>query len=192
MTRIGTHHHDVAVVNRPGCSRAGVPAQCHNSPPRFGCSTIPTSQSATSSQFQDLHFATHGVLDPSRPERSYLLMTGNDDGEKRLGIEQIAGLTFRDGLAILSACETALGERVPGAAFITLAAAFSQADSKSIVAALWRVNDSATADPIVDFHRSLRTLDRAAALQRAQLAMMRTPDDQHPYYWASFILIGGR
>ena len=144
------------------------------------------------SQFQDLHFATHGVLDPSRPEHSYLLMAGDDDGDKRLGIDQIAGLTFRNGLAILSACETAVGERIPGAALITLAAAFSQAGSKSIVASLWKVNDSATADLMVDFHRSLRTLDRAAALQQAQLAMMRTADDRHPYYWASFILIGGR
>ena len=44
---------------------------------------------------------------------------------------------------------------------------------------------------MVDFHRSLRTLDRAAALQQAQVTMMRTEDDRHPYYWASFILIGG-
>ncbi len=144
------------------------------------------------SQFQDLHLATHGVLDPSTPEHSYLLMAGDDDGDRRLGIDQIAGLTFRSGLAILSACETAVGERVPGAALITLAAAFSQAGSRSIVASLWKVNDSATADLMVDFHRSLRTLDRAAALQQAQLTMMRTADDRHPYYWAAFILIGGR
>jgi CHAT domain-containing protein len=45
---------------------------------------------------------------------------------------------------------------------------------------------------MVDFHRSLRTLDRADALQQAQVTMMRTEDDRHPYYWASFILIGGR
>jgi CHAT domain-containing protein/Tfp pilus assembly protein PilF len=144
------------------------------------------------SKFQDLHLATHGVLDPARPERSYLLMAGDDNEDGRLGIDQIAGLTLRSGLAILSACETAVGERVPGAALITLAAAFSQAGSKSIVASLWKVNDSATADLMVDFHRSLRTLDRAAALQRAQVTMMRTADDRHPYYWASFILIGGR
>jgi len=144
------------------------------------------------SQFHDLHLATHGVLDPSMPEHSYLLMAGDDDADRRLGIDQIAGLSFRSGLAILSACETAVGERVPGAALITLAAAFSQAGSRSIVASLWKVNDSATADLMVDFHRSLRTLDRAAALQRAQVIMIRTPDDRHPYYWASFILIGGR
>ena len=126
------------------------------------------------------------------PGRSYLLLAGPEEADARLGIDEISGLTFQRGLAILSACQTAVGERVPGAALITLAAAFSQAGSQSIVASLWKVNDSAAADLMVDFHRGLRSLDRAAALQQAQVAMLRNADDRHPYYWASFILIGGR
>ena len=66
------------------------------------------------SQFPDIHLATHGVLDPERPERSYLLMAGDDEASQRLTIGDIAGLSLApNALAILSGCETALGEQVP-------------------------------------------------------------------------------
>jgi CHAT domain-containing protein/Tfp pilus assembly protein PilF len=143
-------------------------------------------------QFPDLHLATHGVLDPERPDRSYLLMAGPEETGQRLGIAEIAGLSLRNGLTILSACETAVGEQVPGAALITLAAAFSQAGAQSIVASLWKVNDAATRDFMVAFHRAVGATGRAAAFQQAQVAVLSTPHTAHPYYWAPFILIGAR
>jgi CHAT domain-containing protein len=143
-------------------------------------------------QYPDLHLATHGVLDPQRPERSYLLMAGSDEASQHLGIDEIAGLSLQSGLTVLSACETALGEQVPGAALITLAAAFSQAGSQSILASLWKVHDAATRDFMVAFHRSLPTAGRVGALQQAQRALIQKPTTAHPFYWAPFILIGGR
>ncbi len=143
-------------------------------------------------QFPDLHLATHGILDPERPERSYLLMAGPEETGQRLGIAEIAGLSLRNGLAILSACETAVGEQVPGAALITLAAAFSQAGAQSIVASLWKVNDAATRDFMVAFHRTEGASGRAAAFQQAQVSVLSNPQTAHPYYWAPFILIGAR
>ncbi|HYE93381.1 MAG TPA: CHAT domain-containing tetratricopeptide repeat protein, partial [Terriglobales bacterium] len=96
--------------------------------------------------FTHLHLATHGVLDPERPERSYLLVAGADEASQRLSIAEIAGLSLQRGLAILSACDTAVGEQMPGAALMTMAAAFSQAGVEAIVASLWKVNDAATRD----------------------------------------------
>jgi CHAT domain-containing protein len=144
-------------------------------------------------QFPDVHLATHGVLDAEHPERSYLLMAGTDEDSRRLSIAEIASLSLgRNGMAVLSACETALGEQVPGAALTTLAAAFSQAGAQSVVASLWKVNDETTRHFMVAFHRALSTAGRAAALQQAQLAVLRTQATAHPFYWAPFILIGGR
>lgn len=142
----------------------------------------------------DLHFATHGFLDPHRPERSYLLMAGADDESQRLEIREIRGLSLRTRLAILSACDTAVAEDVPGAALITLAAAFSEAGAETIVATLWKVEDEAAKDVMVAFHTgmTLGGVDRATALQRAQRAVMREPRTQHPFYWAPFVLIGAR
>lgn len=141
--------------------------------------------------FTDLHLATHGVLDASRPEQSYLLLAGADAASQRLTIPEIAGLNLRQGLAVLSACETGLGEQVPGAALVTLAAAFSQAGSQTIVASLWRVADEATREFMVRFYGTLER-GRVEALQEAQLALLRNPRTAHPFYWGPFVLIGAR
>jgi len=45
---------------------------------------------------------------------------------------------------------------------------------------------------MVAFHRALATSGRAAALQQAQLTILRNQATAHPFYWAPFILIGGR
>jgi CHAT domain-containing protein/Tfp pilus assembly protein PilF len=144
-------------------------------------------------KFPELHLATHGVLDPEQPDRSYLLLAGDDPASQRLTIGEIAGLSLPpNSLAILSGCETALGEQVPGAALVTLAAAFSQAGSQSVVASLWKVSDVATRDFMVAFHRALPTAGRAGAVQEAELALLRVPATMHPYYWAPFLLLGAR
>ncbi|HTO10404.1 MAG TPA: CHAT domain-containing tetratricopeptide repeat protein [Candidatus Binatia bacterium] len=144
-------------------------------------------------QFPDVHMATHGVLDSERPERSYLLMAGPDEESRHLSVTEIASLSLgRNGMAVLSACETAVGEQVPGAALTTLAAAFSQAGAQSVVASLWKVNDATTRQFMVVFHKALATSGRAAALQQAQLTILRNQATAHPFYWAPFILIGGR
>ena len=120
-------------------------------------------------------------------------MAGDDEASQRLTVADIAGLSLLpNALAILSACETALGEQVPGAALVTLAAAFSQAGSQSIIASLWKVGDAATRTLMVAFHRALPSVGRARALQQAELAVLRDPGTAHPYYWAAFILIGAR
>jgi tetratricopeptide (TPR) repeat protein len=142
-------------------------------------------------QFRDLHLATHGILDPQQPHRSHLLMAGPDD-ESRLDVEDIASLELSNAMVVLSACETALGEQVPGAALVTLAEAFTRAGARSIVASLWPVEDVATRDFMVAFHLALTRMGRAAALQHAQTVLLRNPRTAHPGYWAPFILIGAR
>jgi CHAT domain-containing protein/Tfp pilus assembly protein PilF len=140
----------------------------------------------------DLHFATHGVLDAVRPERSYLLMAGSDAKSRKLDVGEIRGLTLRTRLAVLSACETAVAEDTPGAALVTLAAAFSEAGAETIVASLWKVEDASARDTMVAFHSALRNVDRATALQQAQRSVMRQARTGHPFYWAPFLLIGAR
>jgi CHAT domain-containing protein len=143
-------------------------------------------------QFGDLHLATHGVLDPERPGESHLVMASEGAEADRLDVREISGLRLRNALAVLSACETAVGEVTPGAALITLAGAFSQAGARSIVASLWPVADGPTRDFMVAFHRALLKGGRAEALHTAQGTLIRGPKTAHPFYWAAFILLGRR
>lgn len=134
-----------------------------------------------------LHLATHGVLDSRDPNASYLLMAGG-----RLAIQDIYGLTLpKVRVVTLSACQTALGERNPGSEFQSLADAFSIAGSNSVVASLWSVSDASTSELMVEFYKNLKAgSSLAAALQGAELKLIKGGKYSHPFFWAPFVLIG--
>ena len=93
-------------------------------------------------------------------------------------------------LVVLSACETALGEEEPGREVATMAWAFSVAGTPSIIASLWPVYDSSTKTLMENFYKNLKENNKANALRSAQLSLLKNPQYSHPFYWATFILIG--
>jgi len=143
-----------------------------------------------------LHFATHGVLDAEHPELSALLLSpGGGEGAEsdgRLPAHEIAALRLRADLAVLSACETALGKRVPGEGMIGLPQAFLQAGAARVVVSLWQVRDRTTAGLMERFYHHLLVegLSPPAALRQAKLAVAREGRWERPYLWAPFILFG--
>ena len=64
-----------------------------------------------------------------------------------------------------------------------------------IVASLWPVDSEATAELMISFqrHRKMDGVPTAEALRRAQEEMIESNDPRYrrPYYWASFVTIGG-
>jgi CHAT domain-containing protein len=54
------------------------------------------------------------------------------------------------------------------------------------------VNDAATREFMVAFHRALAAKGRAGALQEAQRRLLGVARTAHPFYWAAFVLIGAR
>jgi CHAT domain-containing protein len=81
-------------------------------------------------------------------------------------------------LAVLSACETGLGDRAGGEGVYGLVRAFHVAGTRNVVASLWQVDDQATAALMVLFYRQLWGKERvspAEALRRAQLFLYRHP-----------------
>jgi CHAT domain-containing protein len=96
-----------------------------------------------------------------------------------LTAEAIATLDLRKmKLAVLSACETGLGDRAGGEAVYGLVRAFHVAGCRNVAATLWKVDDEATAALMVLFYRHLwgkQPVGAAEALRRAQLAVYREP-----------------
>ncbi len=94
-------------------------------------------------------------------------------------------------LLTLTACETAVGS---DRETLGLAGIAIQAGSKSAMASLWKVDDTATVQLIAKFYQSWHSgLSKAKALQATQIAWLQTHQHQlesHPGYWAPFILIG--
>ena len=67
-----------------------------------------------------------------------------------------------------------------------------RAGAKSTLATLWSINDRATAELMSDFYRELseRNLPKAEAVRQAQLSLLNNRWYRHPFYWASYVLLG--
>ncbi|MEB3271356.1 MAG: CHAT domain-containing protein [Synechococcus sp.] len=143
-----------------------------------------------------LHIATHGSVDGRQPERSRLLLSlyGPDgrpiDGALRL--QDIYNLRLAADLVVLSACQSGLGGLVRGEGLVGLTRGFLHAGARRVLASLWDVDDTSTAVLMQRFYRGLlqEKLPPAAALRRAQLALLSDPRWRSAHFWAPFVLQG--
>lgn len=146
--------------------------------------------------FRNIHFATHGLLRSDAADLSALVLSQVDprgrrqDGFLRAG--EIYGLDLPAELVILSACETGLGEKIPGEGLMGLPHAFFTAGATRVIVSLWAVNDLATAELMKRFYHGYLTrgLSPAAALREAQKAMWQSRLYSAPFYWGGFELQG--
>ena len=162
----------------------------------IGAKATESSFKELSSQYEIIHFATHGYFNSFNPlfSRVQLQPDARDDG--RLNVYEILDLRLHARLVTLSACDTALGsgyfsDLPPGDDFVGLAEAFLSAGSSSVLATLWSVNDRSTLQLMTGFYRRLATVSSASALALAQRQMLATHEYHHPYYWAPFVLLEG-
>src|SRR6185436_4422269 len=105
------------------------------------------------------HFATHSLLNTSRPQLSGIVLSLYDEkGNQRDGflrLNQIYNLRLSTDLVVLSACSTALGKDVKGEGLIGLTRGFMYAGAQRVIASLWKVDDEATAELMKIFYRNL-------------------------------------
>jgi CHAT domain-containing protein/tetratricopeptide (TPR) repeat protein len=144
-----------------------------------------------SAPFPLIHLATHGRFS-SKAEDTFIL-TWDD----RINVKQLdtilrareQGEVKPIELLVLSACQTATGDR---RAALGLAGLAVRSGARSTLATLWSVNDRSTASLMGEFYRELGQpgVTKAQALRSAQLALLKQPQYEHPYYWAPFILLG--
>ncbi|WP_293024259.1 MULTISPECIES: CHAT domain-containing protein [unclassified Moorena] len=163
-------------------------------------------------KFGIIHLATHAQFNQGAPENSYIQMW-----DKKLGLDELENLFSEPSveLLVLSACQTALGNREAELGF---AGSAFQAGVDSTLATLWSVSDQGAMGLTTEFYRQLKkTPSKTEALRQAQLAMIRgnvriendhlyisgkrialssqlsefgNQSFSHPYFWAAFLLVG--
>ena len=139
--------------------------------------------------YRIIHLATHADFTEGS-EQNYLMTGAGRMNIKELE-EWIKMSALRENgieLLTLSACKTAVGDEFYN---MGLAGTAIRSGAKSVLASFWEVDDKATALLMAAFYQNLKNGDsRAAALQKAQLSLLRNATYSSPYYWASFSLIG--
>jgi len=144
-----------------------------------------------------LHFATHGVVDADIPELSGLVVSGDQMNNEKISYlrpHDIAQLQLDADLIVLSGCETGIGKSLAAEGLMSLTRPFFVAGARQVVSSLWKVSDQATAALMEHFYTHLldHQLPAEKALQRAKDDMRADPQWQHPYFWAGFVIQGGR
>jgi CHAT domain len=156
-----------------------------------------------------LHFATHGLL-ASESEtilkakaEPALVLTPPNDGASATELERDDGLLTASEVAqlqldadwvVLSACNTAAGDKGDAEALAGLARAFFYAKARALLVSHWAVNSDATVELITKTVATLRTdprIGRAEALRRSMASLISKGDAfAHPATWAPFVLVG--
>ena len=161
-----------------------------------------TGTSATEQQFLTeasgadiLHFGTHARLDNDQPLYSFLAFTPEPSSQQDgyLHTYELYSQSLQAQLAVLTACETGLGEYRRGDGVLSLAHAFRYAGCPSVVYSLWSIDDQQSNEIIAHFYDNLRQdMPYAEALREAKLKYMDQPGDKQlsPYYWAGLVLTG--
>jgi CHAT domain-containing protein/Flp pilus assembly protein TadD len=148
-------------------------------------------------QYRIIHFATHGLLNSLHPELSGIVLSLVDKrGQPQNGflrLNEIYGMRLPVDMVVLSACQTALGKEIKGEGLVGLTRGFMYAGAARVVASLWKVDDTASAELMKHFYEEMfgsQNLRPAGALRAAQIAVWKQRQTAHPYYWAAFVLQG--
>jgi CHAT domain-containing protein/tetratricopeptide (TPR) repeat protein len=98
--------------------------------------------------------------------------------------------------AVLSGCDTGVGEVRTGEGVFGLRRAFRVAGAKTVIMSLWPVEDKSTRQWMTTLYagRLTRKLNTADAVRDASLTVLRqrraSRQNTHPFYWAGFVAAG--
>jgi len=120
---------------------------------------------------------------------------GEEDGI--LTAEEIAALDL-SGVewAVLSACDTGIGEIKAGEGVLGLRRAFQVAGARTLIMSLWPVEDESTREWMKALYeaRLEKGLDTAESVREASLSVLHrrreAGQSTHPFYWAAFVAAG--
>ena len=147
--------------------------------------------------YRYLHLASHAFFNDAAPLLSSIVLANPPAGSTEDGFltaREIFDLHLSADMVVLSACNTARGEKRSGEGIVGLTWALFVAGAPTQVLSQWAVNDASTATLMERFYAGVaKKAAKGASLRQAALALLADKKDRrhaHPYYWAPFILVG--
>jgi CHAT domain-containing protein/tetratricopeptide (TPR) repeat protein len=144
------------------------------------------------SQYRFIHIATHGIVDAQVPELSALILGSYDaHGEvpdRAVRVADVSLQTLAAEVAVLSACETALGTEVRSEGLVGMSSTMLARGARAVVASLWTVPDEIGARLMTEFYQHMLhdSMGPEAALGAAMRSMALRDRSTDPALWAAF------
>lgn len=113
-----------------------------------------------------------------------------NEGDGILTANEISNLPLQSvELAVLSACETALGKSTGNEGVFGLQRGLKMAGVKNLLLSLWKVDDAITQEYMVDFYKNL--IENKMSIQEAYFKTQKLIKKKYPnpYYWSAFVLV---
>lgn len=144
-------------------------------------------------RYGSIVFGTHGFAANDlpgvmEPVLALSMIPRGTDGF--LTMTEIAGLRMNADVVALTACKTGLGARLEGEGIMSMGRSFQCAGARSVIMSLWSVAEQPSIMLVDEFFKGLRQgLSKDQAWVRSRAAL-RKQGFEHPFFWASFILVG--
>ena len=141
-----------------------------------------------------VHIAAHG-----RGETGEIALALNpgltsefpEEKDFMLNMSDVQGVHLRASLVVLSCCHSGRGEVLQSEGVVGLARAFLCAGARSVLVALWAIDDEATLEFMKSFYEQLREgKSTSLALHQAMKSLRDSKKFSSIRHWAPFVLIG--
>ncbi|KPV47193.1 hypothetical protein SE17_42670, partial [Kouleothrix aurantiaca] len=140
-------------------------------------------------RYRALHFATHAQLLPKRGLAAHIQLW-----DAELLLPELAALPLDNALVVLSTCDGASTDTLPGEEHFSLAHALLAAGASGVLASVWPVSNEAALGVVSAFYTAMQQHpDPARALAHAQRTLMHSVGGGEaglPFGWGGFMFMG--
>lgn len=134
------------------------------------------------------HLAMHTEQQETNYDQSALVFSNAE----LLKLDELYRMNFPSELVVLSACNTGVGQMMPGEGLSSLSRALTFSGVKSSVYSLWEVPDKETSELMIFFYEEIKKgIPKDQALAQAKRRFLSEyPLKNHPIFWAGFVING--
>lgn len=148
-----------------------------------------------SGKYDIIHLAMHTIINDKDPMYSTLIFSSDNDttDDRYLKTYEVYSIPLKAKMVVLSSCNSGSGYLYSGEGILSLARGFLYSGSKSIVMAMWEIEDRSGTEIVKGFYDNLKKgYSKSSSLRKARIQYLNKSDQlrSHPYFWSALVVYG--